>query len=309
MHRTSRLLLSLTLVLLLAAFTAPTLQRSLQYRAVVVGSDRDIDDNFNKLSADGWYPRFILKFEGDARMIFERPREEADRVSGLEYRSDVVKRSRDIDDTMNDRAQDGWAPRFVFKTGALDQNWRIVFERDPSQPTAELEYRALVIERGRDVDDKFNQLGADGWEPLFIVESNEEHRMLFSRVVGQNERKWRFMAKVTSNIKQVDDLYNEHGAEGWEPMFLFKDERDQFRSLFKMPEGGEPVPMRYEARRIDEIKEVEDKFNQYSADGWYPMFVIPDVEEVWDPDAPGKEGKKGAWVEHVRWRMLFSHTP
>lgn len=275
----------------------------------MVGSDRNIDDTFNERSAEGWYPRFILKWQGDARLIFERSRDEAERAMGLEYRSDVVKRSRDIDDKMNDRAEEGWVPRFVFQTGALDQNWRIVFERNPNEPAPEMEYRALVIERGRDVDDKFNQLGADGWEPLFIVERNEEHRLLFSRVVGQTERKWQFMAKVTSNIKQVDDLYNEHGAEGWEPMFLFKDERDQYRSLFKMPAMGDPVPMRYEARRIDEIKEVEDKFNQYSADGWYPMFVIPDVEEVWDADAPGKDGKKGAWVENVRWRMLFSHTP
>jgi hypothetical protein len=299
----------LPLTLVVAAFSLFPPAGTLQYRAVVAGSDRNIDDNLNKLAADGWYPRFILKFEGDARMIFERPREESERVIGLEYRADVVKRSREIDDMMNERSADGWAPRFVFQTGALNQNWRIVFERHPDEPVVETEYRALVIDRGRDVDDKFNQLGADGWEPLFIVESNEEHRMLFSRVVGKNERKWRFMAKVTSRIKQVDDLYNEHGAEGWEPMLLFKDERDQYRSLFKMPASGEPVPMRYEARRIDEVREVEDKFNQYGADGWYPMFVIPDIEEVWDADAPGKDGKKGAWVENVRWRMLFSHTP
>ena len=299
----------LLLILVGAAFAVPPYLGTLQYRAMVVGSDRDIDDSFNELSTEGWYPRFILKFEGDARMIFERPRDEAERVKGLEYRADVVKRSRDIDDTMNDRASEGWTPRFVFQTGTLDQNWRIVFERNPDAPAPETEYRALVIERGRDVDDKFNQLGADGWEPLFIVEHNEEHRMLFSRVVGQTDRKWSFMAKVTSNIKQVDDLYNEHGADGWEPMFLFKDERDQYRSLFKKTEGGEPVIRKYEARRIDEFKEVEDRFNQYGSDGWYPMFVIPDVEEVWDADAPGKDGKKGAWVENVRWRMLFSHEP
>ncbi|MDA0379442.1 MAG: hypothetical protein O2899_08110, partial [Bacteroidetes bacterium] len=253
------------MVLMLAAFTAAPSLLSLQYRAVVVGSDRDIDDTFNELSSEGWYPRFILKFEGDARMIFERPRNEAERLSGHEYRSDVVKRSRDIDDTMNERAAEGWVPRFVFKTGALEQNWRIVFERNPDVPAVDTEYRALVIDQGREVDDKFNQLGADGWEPMFIVKRNEEHRMLFSRVVGQQERKWQFMAKVTPNIKQVDDLYNEHGADGWEPMFLLKDERDQYRSLFKMPVGVEPVPMRYEARRIEEIREVEDKFNQYAA--------------------------------------------
>ena len=274
-----------------------------------MGSDRDIDDTFNELSNEGWYPRFILKFQGDARMIFERPREESERISGLEYRADVVRRSREIDDTFNKRASEGWTPRFVFRTGALDQNWRIIFERDPAYPVPDREYRALVIDEGREVDDTFNQLSLDGWEPLFLVESNEEHRMLFVRDVGQTDRKWQFMAKVTNNIKEIDDLYNEHGAEGWEPMFLIQDETDRWRSLFKMPFGQEAVPMEYQARRIEEIREVEDKFNQYGADGWYPMFVIQDVEEVWDADATGEEGKKGAWVENVRWRMLFGRLP
>lgn len=31
---------------------------------------------------------------------------------------------------------------------------------------------------------------------------------------------------------------------------------------------------------IGQGREVDDTFNQYSADGWYPMFVIPDVTEV-----------------------------
>jgi hypothetical protein len=153
----------------------------MQYRAVVVGSDRDIDDTLNDMADEGWYPRFILKFEGNARLIFERPREEEDRVYGLEYAAEVVGSGKEIDDMFNEMVNDGWVPRFVFRTGALNQNWRLIMERDPAAPKAPLEYRAELIDRGRDLDDKFNQLAYDGWYPLFVVQAVGEHRMLFAR--------------------------------------------------------------------------------------------------------------------------------
>ena len=67
--------------------------------------------------------------------------------------------------------------------------------------------------------------------------------------------------------------------------------------------------LQYRAVVAGSDRNIDDNLNKLAADGWYPMFVIPDIEEVWDADAPGKDGKKGAWVENVRWRMLFSHTP
>jgi len=290
----------------IAGFSADTLRDGLQYRALVVGSDRDIDDNFNDMAQEGWYPRFVMKFEGDARLIFERPRDEDVRTYGLEYRAEVIGTAKEIDDTFNKMAGEGWIPRFVFRTGALNQNWRLILERDPQNDVTNLEYRALVIDRGREIDDKFNQLAADGWYPLFLVRGlSDDHRMLFARDKDDTERSMRFMAKTTRNIKNIDDLYNEHGEEGWEPMFLLQDETDVFRSLFQQHIGEEAIPVEFQARRIEEMNQIDDKFNQYGADGWYPMFVIQDIEESYEDytDSEGEEGSRT--VEDVRWRMLF----
>lgn len=299
-------LATLLLALVVTSGFAYHVAQSFQYRAVKVDSDRDIDDRFNELAAEGWYPRFVMKYEADPRLIFERDRDEAYRVTDLEYRADVVRSAKEIDDTFNERSGDGWIPRFVFRTGAVNQNWRIIFERDPDEEFVDLEYRAVLIEEGRKVDDKFNQLSVDGWYPLFVVESSEEHRMLFARDPDHREREWEFMAKVTRRIKEVDDLFDTHAADGWEPLFVFQDETEAWRSLFKRPVGQSGAMHEYQARRIEEIREVEDKFNQYAADGWYPMFVIPDVTEVAE-EFPNDEGEKETrWVEETRWRMLFS---
>jgi len=277
----------------------------LAYRAIKVGKDGDIDDTFKKMSKDGWYPRFILKFEGDARMIFERPRNKEERVSNLEFKAEVIRSGKEIDDTFNRMAADGWFPRFVFRSGALNQNWRLLMERDPKNPVGDLEYQSVLIGQGNQVDDKFNQMSADGWYPLFVVEGLDDFRMLFAREKGNTERTTRFMAKTTRNIKQIDDLYNEHGAEGWEPMFLFKDETGVFRTLFEEGLEDDLLPLEYRAVRIDKISEIEDKFIQYGADGWHPLFVIKDVEELMEnyKDADGKQRTRN--VENVRWRMLF----
>lgn len=299
------ILTAFLLVVLVGGFSAHTLL-SLQYRADKVGSDRDIDDRFNELAPDGWYPRFVLTFEADPRLIFERPREQAERISGLTYRADVVRSAKEIDDTFNDRAPDGWQPRFVFRTGAVNQNWRIIFERDPADRVTNLEYRAVLIEEGRDVDDTFNQVSADGWYPLFVVESAGEHRMLFARIKGQRDREWEFMAKVTGNIKEVDDLFDTHAAEGWEPIFVFQDETERWRTLFKRPTGQTTGTHEFQARRIEDISQIDDKFNQYAADGWYPMFVIPDVTEVAENYTDEDGNRQTEWVEETRWRMLFS---
>jgi hypothetical protein len=287
-------------------FASYSLLDGMQYRAVKVGSDRDIDDSFNKMAKDGWDPRFVLQFEGDNRLIYERPRDEEERRYDLKYRAEVVRSGKEIDDKLNEMSEDGWFPRFVFRTGALNQNWRIMLEKDPEFMSTELEYQAVMIEEGRNVDDKFNQMSADGWYPLFVVEGLSELRMLFARDPEDTERRFRFMAKTTRNIKQIDDLYNEWGEEGWEPMFLFKDDTEAYRTLFLQPIDEEPIPQEFQAVRIDEISQVEDKFAQHSADGWYPMFVIRDIEELYEDytDSEGKERSRS--VDNVRWRMLFA---
>ena len=277
----------------------------LQYRAVVIGSDRDIDDSFNKMADDGWYPRFVLKFEGNARLIYERPRTEGERTYGLEYKAEVIRSGKEIDDTFNKMAKDGWFPRFVFRSGALNQNWRLIMERDPEDPITNLEYRAVLLDEGRNVDDKFNQLSADGWYPLFIVEGYDDLRMIFARDPDYTERTVEFMAKTTFNIKNIDDLYNEHGQDGWEPMFLFQDETDAFRTLFERSLVDPAYPLEFQARRIEEMSEIDDKFNQYASDGWYPLFVIRDVAEIIESDVDVNNNDKSRTVEEIRWRMLF----
>lgn len=303
-RRPGLILFALVSCLLLTGFAGMIMLDGLQYRAIKVSSDRDIDDEFNTRANEGWYPRFVMKYEADPRLIFERPRDEAERDYGLEYRADVIGSAKEIDDTFNDRAPQGWQPRFVFRSGAVNQNWRIIFERDPDNMMTTLEYRAVIIGEGREVDDTFNQFSADGWYPLFVVENNGEHRMLFARNPDQRERAWQFMAKVTRNIKEVDDLFDTHAAEGWEPIFVFQDETERWRSLFKRPVGVEQGTHEFQARRIEDISQIDDKFNQYAADGWYPMFVIPDVTEV----AEQVDDEETEWVEETRWRMLFGRT-
>lgn len=304
LHRVLVLFLMLILVGI-AGNQAVAQQNGLAYKAIKVGSDRNIDDTFKKESKEGWYPSFILKFEGDARMIFERPRDPQQRVSNLEYKAEVIGSGKKIDDTFNKMAADGWVPRFVFRTGALNQNWRILLERDPQNRATNLEYESVLIGQGNQVDDKFNQMASDGWHPLFVVEGLTDFRMLFEREKGQTERTTQFMAKTTRNIKQIDDLYNEHGVEGWEPMFLFKDETEAYRSLFQMGMDAEVRPLEFQAIRIDQISEIEDKFIQHGADGWYPLFVIKDIEEVLQNYKDADGINKTRTVENVRWRMLF----
>ena len=88
-------------------FVANTLLDGLQYRAIKVSSDRDIDDSMNELAEDGWYPRFVLKFQGDARLIYERERDEDERIYDLEYKAEVIGSGKEIDDTFNKMAKDG----------------------------------------------------------------------------------------------------------------------------------------------------------------------------------------------------------
>lgn len=302
------------LFLSVAGFSAVHLFDGLQYKAEKIGSDKNIDRSLRNMAKEGWYPKFILKFEGDARLLYQRPREASERQVGLNYKAVVIGSGKKIDDTFNKMASEGWVPRFVFRTGALNQNWRIILEQDPAATTAPLEYRAELILQGRDVDDKFNQLSADGWYPLFVIEGTTDLRMLFARDPKNKERTVKFMAKTARNIKNIDDLYNEHGKEGWEPIFLFKDESSVYRSLFKQSVLEAPVRREYQARRIEEISEIDDKFTQYGADGWYPVFVIKDVEEVLQdaPVTPAKPApntvQKPKTVENVRWRMLFGRV-
>ena len=63
--------------------------------------------------------------------------------------------------------------------------------------------------------------------------------------------------------------------------------------------------MEFQARRIDDMSQIDDKFNQYSADDWYPLFVIRDVEELLESyeDSDGRDQTRT--VDEVRWRMLF----
>jgi len=100
-------LATLLLALVVTSGFAYHVAQSFQYRAVKVDSDRDIDDRFNELAAEGWYPRFVMKYEADPRLIFERDRDEAYRVTDLEYRADVVRSAKEIDDTFNERSGDG----------------------------------------------------------------------------------------------------------------------------------------------------------------------------------------------------------
>lgn len=304
--RLSASLIALTLILLVSTGLTFLLVQDYQYRAVKVDSDRDIDDRFNELSEEGWYPRFVMKYEADPRLIFERPRERDARTSSWTYRADVVGAAKEIDDQFNKRAAEGWEPLFVFRTGAVNQNWRIIFGRNPENAVTDLEYRAVLIDEGRQVDDKFNQVSADGWYPLFVVESAGEHRMLFARDPDHSERAWEFMAKVTRRIKEVDDLFDTHAEDGWEPLFVFQDETEAWRTLFKRPVGVTEATHEFQARRIEEISQIEDKFNQYGADGWYPMFVIPDVTEVAEGYTDEDGNTQTDWVEETRWRMLFS---
>lgn len=293
----------------LAVSSASAQRNGLQYRAVNVGSDRDIDDQFNELAEDGWYPRFVLKYQGNARLIFERPRDRNERRENLEYRATVIRSGSEIDDTFNYLAEDGWFPRFVFRTGALNTNWRLMMERDPDNLVTDLEYRAVVINQGRNVDDTFNDLAMDGWYPLFLIQGSDDHRMLFARGMEETEHTMEFISRTSRNIRQIDDLYDDEGEEGWEPMFLFKEDSGVYRTLFERPIDEEDwVPLEFQARRIGEISEIDDKFNQYAADDWYPIFVIEDIletEEEYEDD-DGKELTRT--VQEVRWRMLFGRT-
>ena len=294
----------------LFATSADAQRDGLQYRAVIVGSDRDIDDNFNEYAEDGWYPRFVLKFQGDARLIFERERDRDERNYDLEYRATVIRSANQIDDTFNDLAEEGWFPRFVFRTGALNNNWRLMMERDPNDLVTDLEYRAIVISQGRDVDDTFNDLAMDGWYPLFLIQGSDDHRMLFARGMDEREQTMEFRARTTRNIRRIDDVFDEEGDDGWEPMFLFREDNGSYRALFERSydEDEDWEPLEFQARRIDDMREIDDKFNQYASDDWYPLFVFQDILEVEEEYEDDEGNELSRTVEEVRWRMLFGRT-
>lgn len=188
--RSSASVIALILLFLVSTGFTFLLVQNFQYRALKVESDRDIDDRFNELSEEGWYPRFVMKYEADPKLIFERPRDSAVRTTTWTYRADVVGAAKEIDDQFNERASEGWEPLFVFRTGAMNQNWRIIFGRDPENIVTDLEYRAVLIGQGREVDDTFNQYSADGWYPMFVIPDVTEVANDYTNDDGNMQTDW-----------------------------------------------------------------------------------------------------------------------
>jgi len=61
----------------------------------------------------------------------------------------------------------------------------------------------------------------------------------------------------------------------------------------------------YKAIKVGKDRDIDDTFKKQSKDGWYPLFVIKDIEETIESykDTDGK--MKTRDIENIRWCMLF----
>lgn len=151
-----------------------------EYRSAATHETAKIDDAFNRYAGQGWRAQFLLSATDstEIRMLFRRKRGSPERH---QYRAHKVASTHLLDDAYNAAASERWRPIFQFPDG--DQ-YRILFERAADDDGIRHEYRAVMVDESREIDDALNRYAGDGWEPVAVFRDEsklQEYRLLLTR--------------------------------------------------------------------------------------------------------------------------------
>lgn len=275
-------------IIALPSQTLQAQKEQFEFLAKTVKTNNKIDDEFNKLSSEGWEPIYVLEDEERMRLIFTRSQDASLHNTGIKYRAETVGKKREIDDKMNELAADNWAPLFVIEDLI---RYRIIFGRDSNATEQPKEYLAEIVEESRYLDDKFNQLGVDGWQPLFALNDAERFRIIFGRTKSDQSIPKKYRAVKVLYPREIDDKFNELALEGWKPVLGFPD-GIEYRLIFVEDTGS--TLTEYMADKVTYSRHIEDMFVQHSLDGWFPRFVFRFSEDT------------TLLSEEPQYRLLFS---
>ncbi len=208
--------------------------KSLEYQAKTVdGPMKEMQEVVNAEAAEGWMPVFVIRDTFKQRIIFTRDtnRQNAE----AEYMKLIVDESRHLDDAFNHHGTMGWEPKFVTEYG---ERFHVLFRRKKGIEHQPKRYRALKTLATSLIDDTFDKLANEGWQPLITFQDGKEYRMLF--VEHENAHRLQYFADRVTKIKHLDDSFSRWHDKGWHPIFVFQfaadttlfTEEEQFRLLF-----------------------------------------------------------------------------
>ncbi len=208
--------------------------KTLEYQAKTVdGMMKEMEDVVNAEAEAGWMPIFIIRDTFKHRIIFTRDknRQNAD----AEYMKLIVDESRHLDDTFNHHGRVGWEPKFVIEYG---ERYHVLFRRKTGVEHQPKKYRALKTLATSLIDNTFNELAVEGWQPLITFQDKKEYRMLF--VEHPKAARLEYFADRVTLIKHLDDSFGRWNQESWHPIFVWHFSADttlftgeeQYRVLF-----------------------------------------------------------------------------
>ncbi|MFK7848618.1 MAG: hypothetical protein AB8G77_25245 [Rhodothermales bacterium] len=208
--------------------------KTLEYQAMTVGGMmKELEEVVNTQATDGWLPVFITRDTFKHRIIFARDKTKP--TAETEYMKLIVDESRHLDDAFNHHGTTGWEPKFVIEYG---ERFHVLFRRKKGIEHQPKRYRALKTLATSLIDNTYDELAAEGWQPLLTFQDGERYRMLF--VEHPNATRLQYFADRVTKIKHLDDSFSRWNEQGWHPIFVFQfsadttllTEEEQFRLLF-----------------------------------------------------------------------------
>ncbi len=208
--------------------------KTLEYQAMTVdGMMKELEDVVNAQTTDGWLPVFIIRDTFKQRIIFAR--DKAKPTAETEYMKLIVDESRHLDDAFNHHGTTGWEPKFVIEYG---ERYHVLFRRKKGVEHQPKRYRALKTLATSLIDNTYDELAEEGWQPLITFQDGDRYRMLF--VEHPNAHRLQYFADRVTKIKHLDDSFSRWNDQGWHPIFVFQfssdttllTEKEQFRLLF-----------------------------------------------------------------------------
>ncbi len=207
---------------------------TLEYQAKTVdGMMKQMQEVVNAEAEAGWMPVFIIRDTFKHRIIFTRDKNRTS--ANAEYMKLIVDESRHLDDTFNHHGRVGWEPKFVIEYG---ERYHVLFRRKTGVEHQPKKYRALKTLATSLIDNTFNELAVEGWQPLITFQDKKEYRMLF--VSHPQAHRLEYFADRVTLIKHLDDSFTKWNQNSWHPIFLWHFSADttlftgeeQYRILF-----------------------------------------------------------------------------
>ncbi len=208
---------------------------------------------------------------------FNNSNEPASLPATHEFRAEKTK-AKDIDDTINKLAPEGWMPAFILDD---ELRKRVLFRRslNPDRVVTTLEYSARTVDgMMKQMQDVVNEEAAEGWMPVFIVRDVFKHRIIFTRDTARPNAEAEYMKLIVDESRHLDDAFNHHGAMGWEAKFVI-EYGERYHVLFRRKKGVEQQPKRYRAIKTFGTSLIDNTYEDMAASGWQPIMTFQDKDD------------------------------